>query len=126
MGASQGSHRNRSSCNRLLSTGRVASVIIPEDMTNQIDPSKSTRFKVLAIFSGLLPWFGGLLVTLTRSIFWLALAGVLICVLSSTGAYLMRKSRDPVSAKHWLIVEPVLFGSYYLFAVVLIRYVFLR
>jgi hypothetical protein len=95
-------------------------------MTNQIDPSKSTRFKLLAIISGLLPWFGGLLVTLTRSVARLALAGVLICLLSSTGAYLLRKSRDPVSAKHWLIVEPLLFGCYYLFAVALVRYVFLR
>jgi hypothetical protein len=73
-----------------------------------------------------LPWFGGLLVTVTRSVFWLAIVGVLICILSSTGAYLVRKSGNPQSAKHWLIIEPMLFGCYYLFAVVLIRYVFLR
>ena len=95
-------------------------------MTNQIDPSKSTRSKLLAVFSGLLPWSGGLLATLTRSVLWLVLAGVLICVASSTGTYLLRKSRDPVSAKHWLIAEPLLFGSYYLLAVDVVHYVFLR
>jgi hypothetical protein len=81
---------------------------------------------LLALFSGLLPWFAGLLVIATRNLLWLAVAGVLVCVLSTTGAYLLRKSRDPVSAKSWLIAEPILFGCYYVFSAVLIRYVFLR
>jgi hypothetical protein len=80
----------------------------------------------VAIFSGLLPWFAGLLVIVTGNILWLAIAGVLVCVLSTTGAYLVRKSRDPVSAQHWLIAEPFLFGCYYVFSAVLVRYVFLR
>jgi hypothetical protein len=94
-------------------------------MTNQTQP-KSRRPVLVAILSGISPWFAGLLVILTHSVLWLALAGVLVCVLSSTGMYLLRKSRDPVSAKHWLIVEPLLFGCYYTSSAVLIRYVFLR
>jgi len=95
-------------------------------MTDQAKPSRPTRFWLLAIFSGVLPWFGGLLVMLTSSVLWLALAGVLISVVSSTGAYLLRRSRDPVGAKQWLIVEPMLFGCYYVVAAVLVRYMFLR
>ena len=65
---------------------------------------------LVAILSGISPWFAGLLVILTHSVLWLALAGVLVCVLSSTGMYLLRKSRDRVSAKHWLIVDPFCLG----------------
>ncbi len=80
----------------------------------------------LALFSGLLPWASGLLVVLTSDIRWLVLAGVLVSAASSAGMYLLRKSRDSVAAKHWLIVEPMLFGCYYVVSAVLIRYVFIR
>lgn len=88
--------------------------------------TKSRGSLFVAVVCGLLPWFGGLLIVATRSITWLAVAGVAITVLSTTGAYLVRKSRDPIGAKHWLIAEPMLFGCYYLFALVLVRYVLLR
>lgn len=95
-------------------------------MMNQIKSSKSTSSMLLALFSGLLPWFAGLLVIATRNILWLAVAGVLVCVASTTGAYLLRRSNGRGDAKQWLIAEPFLFGCYYVFSAVLIRYVFLR
>jgi phosphate starvation-inducible membrane PsiE len=80
----------------------------------------------LALATGVLPWAGGLLVTVTSNILWLAVAGVLICGASTTGAYLMRKTSDPVRAKYMLIVDAMLFGIYFVFSAVVIRYVFLR
>jgi hypothetical protein len=88
--------------------------------------TKSRDLRFVAAACGLLPWSGGLLIVVTRSIMWLAVAGVAITVLSTAGAYFVRKSRDPISARHWLIAEPMLFGCYYLFALVLVHYVLLR
>jgi len=85
---------------------------------------RSQLFLALAI--GVLPWAGGLLVTVTGNIGWLAVAGVLICVASTTGAYVMGKADDPVRAKYMLIVNSLLFGTYFVFSAVVIRYVFLR
>jgi len=96
-------------------------------MANRTEALRSTRPELsLAIFAGVLPYLGGLLVTLTRNILWLTLAGALICVISTTGAYLVRKSRDPVGAKQRLIIDPSLYGFEFVFTVVLIRYVFLH
>ena len=95
-------------------------------MTQTAQSQKSRGLLFVAAVCGLLPWFGGLLIVATRSIPWLAVAGVVITAFSTTGAYFVRKSRDPVSAKHWLIAEPMLFGCYYLFALVLVRYIVLR
>ena len=103
-----------------------ASVIIQRRMTNQIQRSTSTRSVVLALFSGLLPWFAGLLVIVTHNILWLAVAGMLVCVSSATGMYLLRRSQGRPNAKQWLIAEPILFGCYYVVSTVLIRYVLLR
>jgi hypothetical protein len=94
-------------------------------MTDKVE-TKSNRLKLLAILSGLLPYVGGFLVLITRNILWLAFAGVLICGVSTTGAYIVRRSRDPVSAKYWLLVEPILFGTYFVFVAVTIRYMFLH
>jgi|SRR5208282_1810335 uncharacterized membrane protein len=95
-------------------------------MTNQIKSPKSAGSRLLALFSGLLPWFAGLLVIATRNILSLAVAGVLVCFLSTTGAYLLRKSQGRGDAKQWLIAEPFLFGCYYAVSAVLIHYVLLH
>jgi hypothetical protein len=96
-------------------------------MANGLEAPKRTRSQLfLTIFSGLLPYFGGLLMTLTRNIGWLAFAGALICVVSTSGAYFVRKYRDPVSAKQRLIIDPMLYGFEFVLTAVLIRYVFMR
>jgi hypothetical protein len=90
-------------------------------MANQTERPKATPFKVfVAISSGLLPYVGGLLVTLTRRIGWLALAGVAISVISTSSAYALRKSTDPVRAKKRLKIDPLLYGSEFAFTAVLI------
>jgi len=89
--------------------------------------SKPTRTQIIVALSfGLLPYIGGLLVILTRNIFWLTVAGALICIASTSGHYFMRKISDPVYAKHRLIVDPILFGCEFVFTAVLIRYLFMR
>jgi hypothetical protein len=81
----------------------------------------------LALFAGLLPYVGGaLVVTLTRGIGWVALAGAAICIISTSAAYAMRKSSDPVRAKRRVMIDPALYGSEFAFTAVLIRYVFIR
>jgi hypothetical protein len=90
-------------------------------------PTKPTRSQlVAAIFFGLLPYVGGLLVIVTRNIFWLTITGVLICIASTTGTYILRKTYDPVLAKHRLTVDPMLYGIEFVFIAVLIRYLFMR
>jgi hypothetical protein len=79
-----------------------------------------------AIFCGLLPYLGGLLVILTRQIGWLALTGAAICVISTSTAYTLRKSTNPVRAKQRLMVDPLLYGFEFAFTAALIRYVFMR
>lgn len=79
-----------------------------------------------ALSCGLLPYLGGLLVIWTRQVGWLALACALICVISTSGAYTLRKSADPDTAKPRLIVDPMLYGVEFALTAVLIRYVFLR
>jgi uncharacterized membrane protein len=93
---------------------------------NEISSPKSAGTIVLALCSGLLPWFAGLLVIATHNVLLLASAGVLVCVLSTTGMCLLRKSHGRGDAKQWLIVEPFLFGCYYAISAVLIHYVLLR
>jgi hypothetical protein len=101
--------------------------MLPAPVVNQTEPPKATRFQVfVAICCGLLPYLGGLLVTLTRRIGWLALAGTVICVISTSVAYALRKSTDPVTAKQRLIVDPLLYGFEFAFTVVCIRYVFMH
>jgi hypothetical protein len=78
------------------------------------------------ISCGLLPYLGGLLVTLTRQIGWLVFAGAVICVISTSAAYVLRKSTDPVTAKQRLMIDPLLYGFEFAFTAVLIRYVFIR
>ena len=96
-------------------------------MVNQTERPKPTRTQVFgAIFCGLLPYLGGLLVILTRRIGWLALAGAAICVISTSAAYTLRKSTDPVTAKQRLMVDPLLYGFEFAFTAALIRYVFMR
>ena len=48
--------------------------------------------------------------TLTRRIGWLALEGIAISVISTSAAYALRKSSDPVRAKKKLKVDPLLYG----------------
>ncbi len=96
-------------------------------MTNETERPKATRLQVfVALFCGVLPYMGGLLVTLTRQIGWLALAGAAICVISTSAAYIRRRSTDPVTAKQRLLVDPLLYGFEFAFAVELIRYGFMR
>jgi hypothetical protein len=61
---------------------------------------------------------------LTRKLLWLALAGAFICAVSTAVAYFVRRSLDATNAKTMLMAEPVLFGTYYVFACVIVRYVF--
>lgn len=96
-------------------------------MANQTERPKPTRTQVFgAVFYGLLPYLGGLLVILTRRIGWLALAGAAICVVSTSAAYALRKSANPVTAKQRLIVDPLLYGFEFVLTAALIRYVFMR
>jgi hypothetical protein len=97
-------------------------------MANQTERPKATVLQVFkALFAGLLPYVGaGLVVTLTRGIGWVALAGAAICVISTLAAYAMRKSSDPVRAKRRLMIDPALYGSEFVFTAVLIHYVFVR
>jgi hypothetical protein len=81
---------------------------------------------LLAICFALLPYFGGFLVIGTRNIGSLALAGAVICVLCTSSAYLVRRRRDPVCAKHRLIVDPILYSFEFAFTATVIRYVFMR
>ena len=96
-------------------------------MVNQTERPKATPFKVfVAISCGLLPYVGGLLVTLTRRIGWLALAGVAISVISTSAAYALRKSTDPVRAKKRLRVDPLLYGFEFASTAILIYCVLTR
>lgn len=58
--------------------------------------------------------------TLTRRIGWLALAGVAISVISTSAAYGLRKSTDPVRAKKRLIVDLLLYGFEFAFTAIVI------
>jgi hypothetical protein len=102
--------------------------VLPPQMANQTERPKATVLQVfLALFAGLLPYVGAaLVVTLTRGIGWVALASAAICVISTSAAYAMRKSTDPVNAKQRLMIDPALYGSEFAFTAVLIRYVFIR
>lgn len=97
-------------------------------MANQTERPKATVLQVfLALFAGLLPYVvGALVVTLTRRIGWVALGGAAICIISTSAAYAMRKSTDPVRAKRRLMIDPVLYGSEFAITAALIRYVFIR
>lgn len=88
---------------------------------------KATRREMfMGLACGLLPYFGGLLVIWTRQVGWLALAGALICVVSTSGAYILRKAAHSETAKQRLIIDPMLYGFEFAFTTVLIRYAFLR
>jgi hypothetical protein len=102
--------------------------MLPAPMANQTERPKATRLQVfVAICAALLPYVGGgVLVTLTRGIGWLALAGAAICVISTSAAYALRKSTDPVRAKKRLIIDPLLYGFEFAFTAALIRYGFMR
>ena len=80
----------------------------------------------MALACGFLPYVGGLLVIWTRHVALLAFVGTLICVISTSSAYILRKSVDPDTAKDRLIVDPMLYGAEFAFTALLIRYVFLR
>jgi hypothetical protein len=96
-------------------------------MVNQTEQPKATPFKVfVAISCGLLPYAGGLLVTLTRRIGWLAVAGVAISVISTSAAYALRKSTDSVRAKKRLKVDPLLYGFEFAFTAILVYCVLTR
>lgn len=102
--------------------------MLPAPMANETERTKATRLQVfVAIFAGLLPYVGGgVLVTLTRGIGWLALAGAAICVISTSTAYALRKSTDPVTAKQRLMIDPLLYGFEFAFTAALICYGFMR
>jgi hypothetical protein len=97
-------------------------------MVAQTERRKATVLQVFVVlFAGLLPYVGGgLLLTLTRGIGWLALGGAAICVISTSAAYAIRKSTDPIRARRRLMIDPVLYGSEFAFTAVLIHYVFMR
>jgi len=96
-------------------------------MANQTQRPKAIRLQwLVAISCGLLPYLGGLLVILTRQIGWLVFAGAVICVISTSAAYVLRKSTDPVTAKQRLMIDPLLYGFEFAFTAVLIRYLFIR
>ena len=99
----------------------------PPPMANRTQRLTPTRLKgFVAICCGFLPYLGGLLVTFTRQIGWLVLAGAVICLVSTSAAYGLRKSINPVTAKHRLMVDPLLYGFEFAFTTVVIRYVFIR
>jgi hypothetical protein len=101
--------------------------MLPAPLVNQTARPKATRLQMfVAICCGLLPYLGGLLVTLTRRISLLALAGTVICVVSTSVAYALRKSTDRVAAKQRLMVDPFLYGFEFALTAVCIRYVFMH
>lgn len=96
-------------------------------MVNQTERPKTTPLQAFgAICCGLLPYAGGLLVTLTQRIVWLALAGLAISVISTSVAYALRKSTDPVKAKKRLKVDPLLYGFEFAFTAISFYCVFTR
>jgi hypothetical protein len=96
-------------------------------MAGQTERPKAARLQqFVAISSGLLPYLGGLPVIVTRQIGWLAFAGAVICVISTSVAYVLRKSIDAVAAKQRLLIDPLLYGFEFVFSAMLIRYVFMR
>jgi hypothetical protein len=94
-------------------------------MASQAERPKATPFEVfVAISCGLLPYAGGLLVILTQRIGWLILAGVAISVVSTSTAYALRKSTDPVKAQKRLKIDSLLYGSEFAFTAILVYSVF--
>ena len=81
------------------------------------------RATAFTLFFGFLPYVGGgILVLLTHDLVQLAIAGVLITTFSTTGAYFLRRRKDWQSAKYWLMADPFLYGSEFVFTAVLVRY----
>ena len=72
---------------------------------------------------GLLPYFAGAcfgLVTQTTTI--LIIAGILITVLCTAGAYVIRKRSNQSNATQRLMVDPFLYASEFAVTAVLIHY----
>jgi Na+-transporting NADH:ubiquinone oxidoreductase subunit NqrB len=97
-------------------------------MANRAERPKASRSQLfLGFFSGLVPYLGGgLLATLTWHARWLAFVGVVICVFSTSTAYVLRKSRDPIQARQRLIIDPFLYGLGFVLSAVVIGYLFIR
>ena len=95
-------------------------------MDNKTKPSISGGVKVLVVLTFFLPYLGGAVVIVTHNLLWLAVAGVILCAISATIAYFVRKSFDSDRAKSTLIADCMLFPCYYVFAAVMVYYVFLH
>ena len=95
-------------------------------MTTQAKAPIKTHLRLLALLSGLLPYSGAVLVTMTHNLLWITLAGVFVCALAAAGAYYVRTSYGSANGKSMLVVDLMLFPVYYAFAAVVVRYMFLR
>ena len=81
---------------------------------------------LLAVPTAFGPYAAGLLVIVTRNIHLLIVVGIIVCVGCTTGAFFLRRKTNSEEAKHRLIIDPILYGSEFVFTAVLIRYLFLK
>jgi hypothetical protein len=79
---------------------------------------------LLAILVAFSPYAAGFLVIATRNVPLLAFVGIIVCIGCAAGAYFRRRKSKPEEAKHWLIIDPMLYGFEFVFTAVLIRYLF--
>jgi FtsH-binding integral membrane protein len=81
---------------------------------------------VLGIATAFCPYVAGFVVIMTLNIRVLALVGIIVCLGCTSGAYFLRRKNKQEEAKHRLIIDPILYGSEFVFTAVLIRYLFLN
>lgn len=95
----------------------------------EINPAKQkpTRLQMFqTLLYGLLPYAGGCLVIVTRNMSRLTLVGASICIVSTAGTYLLRRTLNPVYAKSRLLLDPVLYAGEFFFTAVIIRCCFMH
>jgi hypothetical protein len=86
-----------------------------------------SQILVVAGVVGLLPYVAGIVTALLKWQFLpLALIGILIMLLCTTGAYILRKQNKPKYAAQRLIVDPFLYTAEFAMSAVLVHYVILR
>lgn len=95
-------------------------------MDNKTEAPVSARLKALVILTGLAPYSGAVFVMFTQNVVWLSVAGVIVCTLAVVARHAVRKSRNSPTASSMLAVDVLLIPVYYVFAVVIVKYMFLR
>ena len=80
--------------------------------------------KVAGVFVGVLPYAAGAcFVLVTHSVALLIMAGILVTVLCTIAAYVIRKRSNRSDAAHRLMIDPFLYAFEFALTAVLIHYV---